>query len=297
MNGNTNTNMRAPLRRVPSFVRRGFTLIELLVVIAIIAVLVSILMPVLAGARNEGYKLKGLANNREITEATAMYMEDEDDRKLIQWYTDPYEPPYSSYPVNVLTPWVFGGFIAPDPEPGAQNVDSSLYPAQIRPLNKFIAPTAQGRDLIDIYICPSDRSHTTSIIGTPPSGTFEESRSSWQANGSSYTLNTRFMQGYAGGSGNFDIDDMEPYTYRLAKHLVGGKASEFIMWVEQGFYSATYRAGRVLPNGAGPQRLGWHRQFSKWTLGFADGHAVNTYYDTRLKHGAAGTIWQPGFPP
>ncbi len=293
MNGKTNMQTDG----APSGWRRGFTLIELLVVIAIIAVLISILMPVLASARNEGDKLKCLSNVREVSTATAMYLESQQDRKLIQWYTPPDILPYSNYNVTVLTPWVFGGFIAPDPEPGSETVDSSLYPAQIRPLNKFVDPTAEGRTQIDLYKCPGDRSFSTSIIGTPPTGDWEEPRKSWQANGSSYTLNTRFMQGYAGGSGNFGLDDMEPYTYRLAKHLVGGKASEFIMWVEQGFYSATYRAARTLPNGAGPQRIGWHRKFSKWTLGFADGHAVHTYYDTRLKHGGAGTIWQPGFPP
>jgi prepilin-type N-terminal cleavage/methylation domain-containing protein len=295
MTGNTNMHGRtAPLRFGPSLGRRGFTLIELLVVIAIIAVLISILMPVLASARNEGDKLKCLANLREISVATAMYMDSQEDQKLVPWYTSPYDPPYSSYPVRVLTPWVFGGFIAPDPEPGPM-LDSSVYPAEIRLLNKFVDPTAQGRTQIDLYKCPGDRSFTTSIIGTPPTGDWEEARKSWQANGNSYTLNTRFMQGYAGGSGDFSFSDMAPFTDRIAKHLVGGKASEFIMWVEQGFYSATYRASRILPNGAGPQRLGWHRKFSKWTLGFADGHAVHTYYDTRLKHGAAGTIWQPGF--
>lgn len=286
MTGNLNTR---------TSLRDGFTLIELLVVIAIIAVLISILMPALASARNEGYKVKCLANIREVSTSTAMYMDSQEDQKLVQWYTSPYEPPYNGYGVQVLTPWVFGGFIAPNPDPDEPTLDSSVYPAQIRPLNKFVDPTAQGKTQIPVYICPSDRSNKTSIIGTPPSGSFEDPRASWEANGSSFTLNTRFMQGYAGGSGNFDFNDMASFTERIAKHLVGGKASEFIMWVEQGFYSATYRANRILPNGAGPQRLGWHRQFSKWSLGFADGHAVHTYYDTRLTHGAAGTIWQPGF--
>ncbi len=277
----------------------AFTLIELLVVIAIIALLVSILMPALSQARNEGTKAKCLSNVRQIAMSTAMYMEAQEDRKLIQWYTAGNAlnmPPYNQYNVTVLTPWVFGGFRAPRPAPGDETVDSSLYPTHIRPLNKIVDPFAQDRAIIDMYKCPSDRSFRTSIIGSPPSGSFEEERSSWEANGSSFTLNTRFMQGYVGGTGNFNLNDpntIVQYTDRIARKLIGGGASRFIMWVEQGYYSATYRATPALPNAAGPTRFGWHRQFSKWTLGYADGHAQYGFYDTRLSWGALGTIWEP----
>jgi prepilin-type N-terminal cleavage/methylation domain-containing protein len=53
--------------------RRGFTLIELLVVIAIIALLVSILLPALAGARNEARKLVSQINLRNMAQASATY--------------------------------------------------------------------------------------------------------------------------------------------------------------------------------------------------------------------------------
>ena len=56
---------------------RGFTLIELLVVIAIIALLISILLPSLAQAREQAKKMKCFANLKDITAASIGYaMED-----------------------------------------------------------------------------------------------------------------------------------------------------------------------------------------------------------------------------
>src|SRR5438552_12571170 len=56
---------------------RGFTLIELLVVIAIIAVLISILLPALAQAREQGKIAKCLSNLRQIDMYHAMYLDQE----------------------------------------------------------------------------------------------------------------------------------------------------------------------------------------------------------------------------
>ena len=56
--------------------RRGFTLIELLVVIAIIAVLLGILLPHLAGARDAARTTRCLANVRSVGQALAIYAED-----------------------------------------------------------------------------------------------------------------------------------------------------------------------------------------------------------------------------
>jgi prepilin-type N-terminal cleavage/methylation domain-containing protein len=295
------------MRATGSGKRPAFTLIELLVVIAIIALLVSILLPSLTRAREKGRVAYCLSNVRTLAGATQTYMTDQEGTKTpyLPWYI---YPKYAGYAVNLYTPWIFGGIKAPNPDPdfeAAYDPDASVYPADTRPFNRFITPGGFGNDKhAPMYRCPSDRTFKTPIIGQAPLFVEEEYRSSFEANGNSYSLNARWLQGYNWfSSGNYAVDaifgdDPKSPARRLMKHLTGGKASRFVIVPEHGFYSATYRAGPTLSSSlAMPQRFGWHKEFSKWSMGFADGHAEHRYYDTRVAIHADATIWQPDWTP
>src|SRR3982751_752621 len=54
--------------------RRGFTLIELLVVVGIIAVLVALLLPAMAAARERARRTACLNNVRQLATATVLYL-------------------------------------------------------------------------------------------------------------------------------------------------------------------------------------------------------------------------------
>src|SRR5436190_6246479 len=56
--------------------RRAFTLVELLVVIGIIAVLISVLLPTLAGVRRQANTLQCSSNMKQIATALIMYIQD-----------------------------------------------------------------------------------------------------------------------------------------------------------------------------------------------------------------------------
>jgi len=82
-------------RRSPAM---GFTLIELLVVIAIIAILASLLLPVLSKAKEKGQRARCIANIKQILLSTHMYVSDFNDvLPYTSWSSDVQNVPNWCY--------------------------------------------------------------------------------------------------------------------------------------------------------------------------------------------------------
>jgi len=101
LTGSSSTgSLRRPAEKLS--LRAAFTLIELLVVIAVIAILAALLLPSLAGAKAQAYRINCVSNQKQMLVAWTIYSGDNNERLALNGGTDVTTSASASL-------WVFGG--------------------------------------------------------------------------------------------------------------------------------------------------------------------------------------------
>ena len=117
---------------------RKFTLIELLIVIAVIGILVTLLMPSLARAREAAKSAVCMSNLSQIGKAASMYRHDNNNR----------------FPGKIAGNGKHGWV----GKKGSSITQSKMFP-QNRPLNRYLGDFKDDEDEVKVAFCPSDKKY------------------------------------------------------------------------------------------------------------------------------------------
>jgi prepilin-type N-terminal cleavage/methylation domain-containing protein/prepilin-type processing-associated H-X9-DG protein len=267
-------------RHVRNARRHAFTLVELLVVIGIIALLISMLLPALNKAREQGNTAKCLSNMRQIGMAQQMYSNDYQGFALPAGYL--YMPVQSNGLLmeNYATILVNGRYIV---EPSV----SSVTATPISGASVFCCPSA----VFDVPGCV--HSQTGAMINDPTTRTDTKGAECWRQQSASTNIIVDTWYG-------LNADWQNQSTSKLPCHVLpdGSKyavlpklgsipdSAEMVFLFDGLFYDLTYNANRLNAR---------HQDFTKTNLLFFDGHAAT--YDTSGLPGGIGNAGNNGSTP
>jgi len=268
--------------------RYGFTLIELLVVVAIVALLVSILLPSMRKAREQGRMIACQSNLRGIASASIVYAESDPMEQTI-----PIHPLFVQYPGEIGAYGWGGKSGIGEPTSGTDPIYSLWGTAEgrgpgSRPLNPILvgsgivdhrdSPGPNQQNWIDDYRqdmpivrCPSDRGYTGFHIRR-----WRDSRlSSYDHYGTSYSANALWVNWYWVP---YRVSSYGPFLRPLSRI---GTPSRTICYSENSgrfgwFFGWQHSPCHVVADDGIEQSdaeiKGWHGRPFSFNVSFADGH-------------------------
>ncbi|MCG3125603.1 MAG: hypothetical protein CHACPFDD_00428 [Phycisphaerae bacterium] len=257
----------------------GFTLIELLVVVAIIALLISILLPSLNGAREQGKRAVCIANLRSIGTGIHSYASEDRAEQPIPIHQQMMLPAGTRWLWRCADWFTWGGrdaaieflpgvLLATKTTETPNAYMDGVYGMRTRPLNKYLyADTGDSdRKKLELYHCPSDRGYPTSnLIDDAPRDIFE--KPCYDVIGNSYRGS---KYGLYGGSGQCFA--LGPYGHRMSTLLDTGR---LILIGEPTFFNMIgLDDGQTNPDPV--VVFGWHKRQMTDNLLYVDGSARST---------------------
>ena len=276
--------------------RLGFTLIELLVVIAIIALLVGILLPALARARQAARKTKSITNMKNMPMAVQAYMTD--NRSILPM---PRAIEYDTAG-NILNtngwPWAFGGAYCSarfagtgtDTAPANRSLNAYILGDAIKSTEFGVTAASRGTQQFGVFESPGDKSTVWDYFfnGAQPV-VFNGVRSGYADVGTSYLMNDLYWQFFRVGSENMNLDSTFVQCVRRASVALNSSradTSKFAMFYDQ--------IGWAFMLGSTNTR--YKGEFGEWNhsvMGFLDGHASDMEMERKIING--NTAAGPGF--
>ncbi len=257
--------------------KRGFTLIELLVVISIIALLISILLPSLTAARQEGIRLKCVANLRTVN-AYGQNNAISDPRGIAHPMAKSGEIYWRG-----LGAWDFGGSdgLCGEMRSDFVPLDASLG-SLMRPFNAAVAgANFDPRMAFKEYVCPGDTGYAAvpnyrpQWVSAAPCTVDELDEGVmspvWQGWGTSFQGD--FL--WYGGPNEYG----SPTARRIGSFMrplstvVNG--SETLLFYEGRFAQAFLSTREIIDAGNGGVAIdvaGWHGKMCEFNASMLDGH-------------------------